>query len=313
MINEVTASEICHELTATTQLGAPVRREPIRIWQLSGVERLHLCGGRTVVFKYASSPFTTEDHLLRFAESHGVPVSALYASTVRDGVLGMILEDLGAPDRDATDATAAEAAARLHITGPMPDAPTLGRAELQNLPSTARANLAKLQAECRFPNVDDIRQALTTLERIAGRRAIGAEQPPFGFCHGELHPTSLHIGSTGWRLVDFAKAHNGPGLLDLATWHGTRLPPNLPRMRRLITAYIAAGGPVTARGHRGGVPPENWALGWHRIHAAAWYLKQAAHNINDPTTDPACIPVIRRQLTSAVRLLTQAGNSLPLP
>ena len=36
--------------------------------------------------------------------------------------------------------------------------------------------------------------------------------------HSEFHPTSLHIGRDGRRLLDFARTFNGPGLLDLASW-----------------------------------------------------------------------------------------------
>lgn len=159
MINEITAAELCHELTALTQRGAPIRREPIRTWALSAVERLHLRGGRTVVFKYAAEPFTPEDHALRHAETQDVPVPKLYASTVRDGVLGMLLQDLGTPDRAAKDTDAAEAAAQLHAAEPIPNGPTLGRNELRNLPSAARAALSKLQAEDRYLNAGRILRA----------------------------------------------------------------------------------------------------------------------------------------------------------
>jgi hypothetical protein len=303
LIATATAEALRQELTILARLGSPVRREPIRTWRLSHVERLHLPDGRTAVFKCTGEPFCGEADALHWAAHHNVPVPALHAATIHSGVLGMILEDLGEQTRAATDATAAMAAARLHTTGPIPDRPPLGRAALQALPAAARAHLAQLHAEGRFPDTDDIRHTLTRLERLAGRRAIGAELPPFGFCHGEFHPTSLHIGWSGWRLLDFGMAHNGPGLLDLATWLTTRLPANLPRMRNLIKAYAGAGGAGTASTHRGGLPPENWALGWHRVHAATWQLEQAAQGVNDAGTDPACAPVVRRQLNGALKLL----------
>jgi hypothetical protein len=41
--------------------------------------------------------------------------------------------------------------------------------------------------------------------------------------------------------VDLARAFTGPGLLDLASWHGTIAPPDPQAAVRLITAYIKAG------------------------------------------------------------------------
>ncbi len=36
-------------------------REPIRVWSMSGVERLTYPDGTTAIFKYATEPFTRED------------------------------------------------------------------------------------------------------------------------------------------------------------------------------------------------------------------------------------------------------------
>ena len=75
--------------------------------------------------------------------------------------------------------------------------------------------MTTLQESGRWTGVDDIADILHALSRCASARATGAQLAPFGFCHSEFHPTSLHIGERGWRLLDFARAFNGPGLLDL--------------------------------------------------------------------------------------------------
>jgi hypothetical protein len=292
-----------HELCCSAGIEPPVRREPIRVWGLSGVERLHLPDGTSVVFKYATEPFTGEDQVLAHAGRRGVPVPALHASTVRHGVLGMILEDLGEPSRPATDTDAADAAARLHAAGQAAGLPTLGEAALRALPSIGRIYLDQLHAAGRFADTADCAAHLQVLGRIAGKRAAGAELPPFGLCHGELHPTSLHVGKRGWRLLDLAKAFNGPGLLDLATWQGTRNPPDPTRLRQLIYGYIGAGGHHAARAERGQLPAEVWALGWHNLSAAVWFLQQAARGTHPPDTDHGHVPIVRRQLDHATRLL----------
>ncbi|MCO6003762.1 hypothetical protein NE236_02110 [Actinoallomurus purpureus] len=95
---ETLLAELCTEL----RLG-DVRRESIRVWEMSGVERLRLDGDRTLIFKHARGPFTDEHLVLPHAAAHGLPVPGLLASaTVYDprlgsggDSLGMVLEDLG--------------------------------------------------------------------------------------------------------------------------------------------------------------------------------------------------------------------------
>ncbi len=121
--------------------------------------------------------------------------------------------------------------------------------------------------------------------------------------HSEFHPTSLHIGERGWRLLDFARAFTGPGLLDLASWHGTIEPPHPVRLRVFLEQYVTAGGTPDALAPRGGLAAENWALGWHRIWAVEWFMEQAIRWINDPVIDPAYIKAVRRHLTDVLHLL----------
>jgi Phosphotransferase enzyme family len=290
-------------LLANLGVPAVVASEPIRIWRLSGGERLRLPDGANVVFKFAVAPFTGEHRVLADMAGQDVPVPELRAATVLDGMLGMILEDLGDPVREPVEQDAALTAVHLHAAAPPAWLDPLGEPDLTALPGRALACLDQLTTSGRYGNTDDLRDHLTVLDQIAPARAAGAERPPFGFCHGELHPSALHIGPTGWRLLDFAMALHGPGLLDLAAWSGLRLPADPPVTRRLIEQYIRAGGHPEALAERGGLLAEHWALGWHRVQAAHWLLTCATNGIDGPDTDDRHITVLRRQLTSARDLL----------
>lgn len=304
MMDSFVRQRECRMLLA--DLGIPVfaSSEQIRIWRLSGVERLHLPDGSTVVFKYAVAPFTNEHKVLDNLTGQNVPVPELRSSTVRAGLLGMILEDLGPSIREPTKQEAASAAVRVHAASAPNWLGSLDEATLATLPGEALTRLERLRTAGRFPHAGDLLDVLSALDRVAQSRAVGAEQPPFGFCHGELHPTAVHIGMNGWRVLDFAMALRGPGLLDLAAWSGLRKPAEPARTRRLIEAYVQSGGHPAALADRGGMPVERWALGWHRIQAAHWLLGCAANGIDPPDTDARHTTVLRRQLTGAVELLT---------
>ncbi|HWR49296.1 MAG TPA: hypothetical protein VN327_17055 [Pseudonocardiaceae bacterium] len=307
-MNQVAVSRLLARLTAEAGLPRVTCREPIRVWRLSGVERLRPSGGPTVVFKYARPPFTGEDRVLATLAAQAVPVPRVSAAAVLDGMLGMILEDLGDPVRAATEHDAAVAAVRLHAACPALWLDKLSEPELAALPGKALARLEALRAAGRFADASDLFSLLTALDRMAPARAAGTERPPFGFCHGELHPSALLITPrlitpTGWRLLDFAMAFTGPGLLDLAAWSGLRRPADPPRTRRLIERYVHSGGHRDALADRGGLPAERWALGWHRVQAASWLLTCATSGVDEPVTDPRHLLVLRRQLTSAHELL----------
>jgi hypothetical protein len=235
--------------------------------------------------------------------AHGVPVPGLRAATVRGGMLGMILEDLGQPLREPTEQDAAIAAVRVHAADPPAWLERLDEPTLAALPGRALACLEQLHAAGRYRDTGDLRDHLTALDRLAPLRALGAERPPFGYCHGELHPSVVHLSRNGWRLLGFAMALHGPGLLDLAAWFGLRQPANPPRTRALIEQYVHAGGHPEALADRGGLPAEYWALGWHRLQAAHWLLDCAITGVDGPDTDARHITVLRRQLTSARDLL----------
>lgn len=267
-MNTTDVSDLLAPLLASAGLPDDPQREHVRVWAHSGVERLRFADGTSVVFKYADSPFDTEHVALRLAEHHGVPVPALLAARTIPGMLGMLLEDLGEPVRDADDRDGAHAAVTLHRV-------TTGAPRMTRLDTSALADLPRRITD-RLQRLDLVHLAgnARALDTVAASRASGAELPPFGLCHSEFHPTSLHISRNGWRLLDLARAFIGPGLLDLASWHGTLDNPQPARTLDLIESYVAAGGSRQALTMRGGLDTASWALGWHRAWAVDWFTEQ---------------------------------------
>jgi Phosphotransferase enzyme family len=278
-------------------------REEVRVWSMSGVERLTFPNATTAIFKYAQRPFDSEDQALRLAHTLGVPVPQVHASAVLDGWLGILMEDLGPAVRDADDLDGSVAAVVLHGTRTAPALPVLGQTRLRTLPNRALEHLAQLRKAERWQETDDVEDALDRIAQAAEMRSSGTTVAPFGWVHSEFHPTSLHIGQHGWRLLDFARSFTGPGLLDLASWHGTLDTPDPLRLRVFLEQYVTAGGTPDALTRRGGLTAENWALGWHRMWAVEWFMEQSIRWINDPATDPAYIKAVRRHLTDALHLL----------
>ncbi|MEV7434583.1 aminoglycoside phosphotransferase family protein [Streptomyces griseoviridis] len=278
-------------------------REEVRVWSMSGVERLTFPDGTTAIFKYAKRPFDSEDQALRLAHTLGVPVPAVHTSAVLDGWLGMLLEDLGVPVRDADDLDGAAAAVVLHGTRTASALPVLDQDRLRTLPSRALEHLGRLRRADRWQDADDVEDALDQIAQVAETRSAGTTVAPFGWVHSEFHPTSLHIGEHGCRLLDFARAFTGPGLLDLASWHGTIEPPHPVRLRVFLEQYVTAGGTPDALAPRGGLTAEKWALGWHRVWAVEWFMEQSVRWTDDPATDPAYSKAVRRHLTDVLHLL----------
>ncbi|MFJ1644033.1 aminoglycoside phosphotransferase family protein [Streptomyces sp. NPDC088258] len=274
-------------LTATGQTTS--RREEVRVWSMSGVERVTFPDGSTAIFKYAKKPFDSEDQALRLAHTLGVPVPQLHTAAVLDGWLGMLMEDLGPSARDADDLDGVAAAVVLHSTRTASALPVLDRERLRTLPVRALEHLERLRKADRWQDTDDVEKALDRIAQAAEARSAGATLAPFG--------------ERGWRLLDFARAFTGPGLLDLASWHGTIEPPHPLRLRVFLEQYVVASGTPDALASRGGLTAENWALGWHRMWAVEWFMEQSVRWINDPATDPGYIKVVRRYLTDVLHLL----------
>jgi hypothetical protein len=292
-------SALFRQMAGTVCLQDDAVREPIRVWDRSGVERVRLSGGASVVFKYAEAPFDTEDRILAALAARGLPVPAVYAAAHRGDVLGMLLEDLGPEQREAGDEEGAAAAVTLHAAGEIPGLPRLGRDDLAVLPARSLA-----AARHQWPDAGDVHDLLHSLAEVADARAEEAETAPFGLCHSEFHPTSVHIGAGGrMRMLDFARAFNGPGLLDLASWPGTIEDPDPDRVEGLLQRYVAAGGTEHILHQRGGLPAADWALGWHRAWAAGWFIDRAPAWAAGREADQAWLSAIRRHLAEAVTLL----------
>lgn len=115
-----------------TLVGKPLpERAEIRVWGMSGVERVTFPDGTTAVFKYAKEPFDREAQALRAAYQRGLPVPALHATAMQDKWLGMLMDDLGTPVRDADDLDGVAAAVMLHSARPGAVCPSsMGRASL---------------------------------------------------------------------------------------------------------------------------------------------------------------------------------------
>ncbi|UED87183.1 phosphotransferase [Streptomyces profundus] len=271
-------------------------RQPIRVWARSGVERLTFPRATSVVFKYAEAPFDREDHALGIAAAAGLPVPAVHAARHTERLLGMLIEDLGEPVREADDLDGATAAVQIHRVAAQ-GLPRLGEAELSALPQKIARRLA------RYGATDDAHSAATALTRAADVRAKGAELPPFGLVHSEFHPTSLHVNASGLRVLDLARAFTGPGLLDLASWHGTTSAPDTDRTHTLISSYVRAGGlAAEVLAERGGLDVASWALGWHRVWVAEWFTQQIGLGWAEGAED-RWTTVITRHVLDAAELL----------
>ncbi|MDT0446670.1 phosphotransferase family protein [Streptomyces johnsoniae] len=284
------------DLLADAGLPRGAERQPIRVWARSGVERLAFPGATSVVFKYAEAPFDREDHALKAAAAAGLPVPIVQAARHTGHLLGMLIEDLGVPVREANDLDGAAAAVQIHRVASAFGLPRVGETELAALPEKIARRLV------RYGATEEARTAANALSRAAQVRAMDAELPPFGLVHSEFHPTSLHVGTAGLRVLDLARAFTGPGLLDLASWHGTTTAPGTDRTHAFLTTYAEAGGPAEALADRGGLDAAAWALGWHRVWVAEWFSQQIGLGWAEGAEDK-WMTVITRHVLDAAELL----------
>jgi hypothetical protein len=264
----------------------------------SGVWRLQKPGGGTAIYKEAWKPLDREHGALAYARSMGLPVPQVLAAVQRDDRAGIIMTDLGQPDREATDDDAATIAAALHRIPAASVLPVTGPEELAAMPARIAARALKHGLPAAIPEL------AARLDAAAPALAAAAAVPPVGLCHSEFHPTSVIIQGDQWHTYDLARAFHGPGLIDLASWHGTVTAPDPAAVAALIEAYVKAGGHPSAQDDRAGLPPQDWALGWHRIWAVDWYCQQLELGwATGKETLAVYGDVITRHLGEAVTLL----------
>ncbi|GAB3207293.1 hypothetical protein SAMN02745673_04912 [Marinactinospora thermotolerans DSM 45154] len=281
---------------------APSKVEVLHSWELSHVERVTLSTGGTLVFKAAVEPFVHEHDALTSAWQAGVNVPRVYSSTRGPTSLGMLMEDLGRPVREADDADGIAAALQLHSSAVPDFLPLADTAWLASLPSRALRSLRLLQ-RARWTDAHDIADTLQEIEKASMRRAEGAMRRPYGWVHSEFHPESLLVTRNRTFVFDFARAFRGPGLIDLASWHGTVDPPDVLKTRGFLETYVHEGGPAETLNDRGGLSAEEWALGWHRMWVLTWFIDQSLTWIGDPDDDELYVEVVRRHTNDAARLL----------
>lgn len=244
------------EILAQIETGTEFKETKVlHSWELSHVERLLGTDGNTLVFKCATEPFRHENQALISAWQAGVSVPRVIKSVRSGTYLAMLMEDLGEPDREAQDPDGIAAAVQLHSAAPPPHLPPGDGTWLASLPRRASRTLDLLESQGRWLDTDDIREVLRDIERASSQRAEGATTTPFGWVHSEFHPESLHVRGERVRLFDFARAFHGPGLLDLASWHGTVEAPDPDRTRAFLESYVEAGGRRGAHTPRRPVAP----------------------------------------------------------
>ncbi|MER7035714.1 aminoglycoside phosphotransferase family protein, partial [Streptomyces albidoflavus] len=153
------SATLLNDLCALNGKPLPERTE-IRVWGMSGVERVTFPDSTTAVFKYAKEPFDREAQALRLAYQRRLPVPALHATAMQDKWLGMLMDDLGTPVRDADDLDGVAAAVMLHAARPASGLPLLDGEGLAALPGRALDHLQRLRKADRWADCDDIETAL---------------------------------------------------------------------------------------------------------------------------------------------------------
>lgn len=282
-----------------------MHRRRVRGWSMSSVERVYLGEGGSVILKSAAESFAGEPAFLDHAALHGVPVPRLFASLrTADRGMAMLMEDLGDPIREADLADAATAAVAVHRCPSRSGRPVLDVDALTGLPVRALAWLEDLKSVGRWLEADDIRVSLERVAELATRRAKDADIPPYGMCHSEFHPTSLHLGEGGMRILDWARAYTGPGLLDLVFWQGTPDPLDIRKVSDLINAYVDAGGTTEAKATRASLPPHRWAGGWAKMWNVEWFMESAVRYQTSGHNDHRDQQGIRRDLAEVLECLT---------
>ncbi len=278
-------------------------REVLSSWMLSRVERIYLEDGSTLIVKLSREPLTDEGRILDALRKSDIPLPDLYFAHNEGDLLKMVMEDLGPMKRLPMIEEIASFAVLTHTTPPPSKIPVLDERTLQNfIPNSLKA-LETLSHAHRWHDIDRVRESMERVKEAAVELSRGVNTPPFGLCHSEFYPPkSLHVGSHKTGLVDWARAFLGPGLLDLASVETTITSANPQSCRRIIEAYVRAGGAPEAAYPRVGLRAEIWALFWHRLWVVEWFISSCATWMDDTKQDEVYQQSVERFLNEAYSL-----------
>ena len=92
---EASDRELQEALGALDDRKGYLRRDVLWEWALSRVERVHLDDGTSLIVKRSRDPLIDEGRILRHISGGDVPLPRLRHSQLRDGILTLVLEDLG--------------------------------------------------------------------------------------------------------------------------------------------------------------------------------------------------------------------------
>ncbi|EDY46570.1 phosphotransferase [Streptomyces sp. SPB074] len=279
------------------------RRETLRSWTHGGIERLAFADGLTLVHKYGHAPLAHEAATHRVFQAAGVPVATLYSGEVRAKHMTLLMEDLGEPERAATEDEVLALLHVLHRAPSPPGSPSLSEYTMITLPDRARWHLDRLQETGRWTSAAGrLGDDLDKVRKVSEERCAGADQEPFGWVHTEIAGNGVHVGPKGVRLIDFARSYVGPVLLDLVSWGDALDRPRPREARAFLEKYVDQGGPATTLDRRAGLAAERWALAWLRVWRVEWYLEQSAIRGSDPALDPERQALARRNMDQALDL-----------
>ena len=227
----------------------------------------------------------------------------MYVDHIEGEFLTMLMEDLGPAKRESTIEEAGEMAVFMTKTTPPEHLPTEGREFLEHLPQKIMTGIERLVSQGTWTNPDRIFRPVADIAKAAAVLSESAAMRPFGLCHREFHPTSLHIGSKKTALLDWQRAYAGPLLPCLANWFSIVDAPDLKACRRLIKEYVSAGGDVEALDDRNNLRPEVWAFFWQRVGAAEWWITSQAKWQTSDTRDGGWQRAVERAIVDAQWLL----------
>jgi hypothetical protein len=280
-----------------------VDREVLQSTRLSRVERVIIDDGTTYIAKRGTHLLVDEVDTIRSLHGSPIPIAELYVADIKGESLTMLMEDLGPVKIQPTIEDAAEMAVRMTQTTPPDHLPTEGRESLERQPQNIKSGIEQLVSLGTWENPDRIRRPLDDIVKAASDLSSGTELRPFGLCHREYHPTSLHIGTKKTALVDWQRTYVGPLLPCLVNWFPIADAPNLKACRRLIKAYISEGGDPEAQEKRGDLRPESWAFFWQRVGAAEWWINSQINWQTNDTQDGSWQRAVERAIVDAQWLL----------